>query len=206
MSEWLLFTGNFSAFDVYKMRVQHILDMSCFSSFINIKRTEGLLYVVADDTTRILAKALLFCFTTAQTKWLENIYWMKTPTLTLPYEIITKVINEDHWRSHRKVQESETLVITTYMYIQNPLWINKIITTANSHYLRVCECDCIWLQCTFRNESNSFKTKCSDQCKWGSEAMRPNELDYEAQRTNITLVNRFPLRLQGEPKRLQKGW
>lgn len=30
--------------------------------------------------------------------------------------------------------------------------------------------------------------------------MRPNELDYEAQRTNITLVNRFPLRLQGEPK------
>lgn len=133
ISEWLLFTGNFPAFDVYNMRVQHILDMSRFSSFINIKRTEGLLFAVADDTTRILAKALLFSFKTAQNKWLEDIYWMKTPTLTLPYEIIKKVIDEDHWRSHRKVQESDTLVITTYMYIQNPLWINKIITTSNSH-------------------------------------------------------------------------
>lgn len=71
MSEWLLFTGNFSAFD---KSGAHTVEMSCFSSFINIKRTEGLLFAVADDTTRILSKALLFCFTMAQKKRLENIY------------------------------------------------------------------------------------------------------------------------------------
>lgn len=90
--------GNFLAFDLYKMRVGHIKQTFLalvHYSFINIKGTKGLLFAVADDTTRILAKALLFRFTTAQKKRLENIYWMKTPTLTLPYEIITKVIDED---------------------------------------------------------------------------------------------------------------